>query len=50
MLDSVIGTEGHTFCHFVLLRLGLIVEHNSRETTAAPHLLRLFANPTTSAA
>lgn len=44
MLDSVIGTEGHTFCRFVLLRLCLIVEHDLRETTAAPHLVRLFAD------
>ena len=45
MLDSVIGTEAHTFCRFVLLRLGLIVEHDLlRETTATPQLVRLFAD------
>ena len=42
MLDSIIGTEGHTFCCFVLIRLGLITEHDLGEMAAAPELVQLF--------
>jgi hypothetical protein len=44
MLDSVIGTEDRTFCCFVLIRLGLITEHDPLEMAAAPQLVRLFAD------
>lgn len=46
MLDTVLGTEERSFCCYVLIRLGLIVEHVGvgLHRTAAPHLVRLFAD------
>ena len=44
MLDTVLGRGPHTFCCYVLIRLGLIVEHVDGDWTASPLLLRLFAD------
>jgi hypothetical protein len=44
MLDTVLGRGPHSFCCYVLIRLGLIVEDGDGDWTAAPHLVRLFAD------
>jgi hypothetical protein len=44
MLQTVLGTEAGNFHCYVLIRLGLIVEHTDGDWTPAPLLVKLFAD------
>ncbi len=44
MLDTVLGSDAGNFCCYVLIRLGLIVQHVETAWSPAPQLVQLFSD------